>query len=183
VNAQGGRVSFDTQGPGTRSGQSVSFARVPTPLTFEAGHRYTFVVYATTSDARLLYVANAAANSITAYTLPAQGNVAPARTISGPRTGLSNPVALAVDADGNIIVANAGGSIEVFSDGANGNVSPATTYALPGSPAAIAVDPFNTDVYVALADSGVGTIAVFSPAGVALRSLLRVPRSLSEYAR
>jgi hypothetical protein len=61
LNAQGGLVSFNTQGSGTRSGQTVSFAQVPTSITFVAGHKYTFVVYATaaTALAGKIYVVNA----------------------------------------------------------------------------------------------------------------------------
>jgi hypothetical protein len=48
----------------------------------------------------LLFVANAKANSVTAYPLDGSGNVAPVRTISGPATLLSDPISIAVDSVG-----------------------------------------------------------------------------------
>ena len=57
-NNQGGTISFDTQGPGEISGSSVSFPAVATPLTLPAGHKFTFVLYATTSTSGKIFVAN-----------------------------------------------------------------------------------------------------------------------------
>jgi hypothetical protein len=57
-----------------------------------------------------LYVLNAGARgdgSITVYAPGALGDAAPLRTITGPRTGLARPRALAVDARGFLYVANA----------------------------------------------------------------------------
>lgn len=52
------------------------------------------------------------------------GAIAPAATIAGAATTLSTPSGVALDATGNIYVANAAGSIAVFAAGANGNVAP-----------------------------------------------------------
>jgi hypothetical protein len=179
LNAQGGLVSFNTQGPGKVDGQTVSFAQVPTALTFEAGHKYTFVVYATATAvaAQFLYVANNAANSITAYALPAQGNVAPTRTISGPATGLSGPLAIAVDAKGNIAVLNSNGFVVVFPDGGNGNVPPLKKFSLSSANLSallsFASDPFSGDIYVGgYTPYFAGTVSVFSPSGAFLRSIV-----------
>jgi sugar lactone lactonase YvrE len=53
------------------------------------------------------------------------GNVAPIATISGTNTLLSQPFGIAVDAAGNIYVANDGSSgVTVYAPGSNGNVAP-----------------------------------------------------------
>lgn len=95
---------------------------------------------------------------------PALLNQAPIAVIAGPKTKLKQPVAIAVDASGDIYVANqAGGSvvpgqkirqgtITVYSAGSNGNVAPTTI--IKGSatgviePVSIALDA-NRNVYVA----------------------------------
>ena len=69
-------------------------------------------------------------DSVTIYPAGANGNVKPEARISGPLTELSMPSAIAVDAIGNIYVANDGdrnhpGSITVYPPGSNGNVAPA----------------------------------------------------------
>ena len=43
------------------------------------------------------YVSNQNANSVTEYAFGANGNVAPVATISGPDTGLTYPLSLALD--------------------------------------------------------------------------------------
>ena len=71
--------------------------------------------------ARNVYVANgddgAGPASIAVYAASASGNVAPIRTIVGPKTGLANPFGVAVDAKGYLYVSNfsrPGGSVVVF---------------------------------------------------------------------
>ena len=66
------------------------------------------------------------------YPPGASGKPAPARVISGAKTGLTLVLALAVDASGNLYVANHGetaDSIFVFGPGATGNVAPIRTIA------------------------------------------------------
>ncbi len=176
LDARGGQISFDTRGPGAISDHTVTFAQVPTTLTLEAGHKYTFVVYATTST-QLLYVTNAAANSITAYALPAHGNVAPVRTISGAATGLSHPSALALDVSGNIIVVNAA-SVEIFPEGANGNTRPSATLAISGGSSSVALDPVNGDIFISRPNNEAGLVDVFSRSGALQRSISQIPNSL-----
>lgn len=107
-------------------------------------------------------------NSITVYPVGANGNVKPVQWIRGKHTGLSSPQGVAVDASGNIYVANFGGpprsnpynlgSITVYSTGANGDVPPIAT--ISGSstgldnPVGIALDPVNGDIYVASLTGG-----------------------------
>lgn len=66
-----------------------------------------------------------AATSVTVFASGAMGDVAPVRTIAGPRTGLRFPSAVAVDARGQRYVANrAANSVTVYSSNARGNAAP-----------------------------------------------------------
>ena len=83
-----------------------------------------------------LYVANAGnsccgyGNSITVYAAGASGNATPIATLVGTLTGLNGPAGLAMDAQGNLYVANSGSnSITVYAAGASGNVAPIATIA------------------------------------------------------
>src|SRR5262245_43524308 len=65
--------------------------------------------------------------SITVYSLPASGNVAPHRTIQGDATGLEFPRGIAVDAaNSELLVANLN-AIRIYSRTADGNVPPLRT--------------------------------------------------------
>jgi sugar lactone lactonase YvrE len=82
--------------------------------------------------ARNIYVANypsgSQAGSITVYGTDSDGDASPARTIAGSSTGLKYPAAIAVDAAGNLYVANyLGNNVTIYGPGANGNVAPART--------------------------------------------------------
>jgi len=72
-------------------------------------------------------------------------NQAPTRKISGSNTKLFAPTGIAVDASGNIYVADTtaagAGMIYVFSATANGNVAPMTTYTSPGVPVGLGLVP------------------------------------------
>jgi len=60
------------------------------------------------------------------------GNIAPARTISGPDTLLGVPVGISVNSAGSIYIANDnGGSVTVYGPGANGDAVP--TQVISGS--------------------------------------------------
>lgn len=84
--------------------------------------------YAVAVDGRgNIYAGNYApsAGSVTVYPAGSNGNVAPAATISGASTGLAGPVALAVDASGNLYVYNYDNdSITIYAAGSNGNIAP-----------------------------------------------------------
>jgi hypothetical protein len=97
----------------------------------------------------MVYVANQAAGffhnrhaaSITEYVA---GATTPTRTISG--AALTGPVAIGVDASGNVYLANSDGTIPVYAAGAS---TPTTTLSDPSlvQPSAMAVDPAG-DLYV-----------------------------------
>jgi hypothetical protein len=81
-----------------------------------------------------IYVANqtigaancpSATGAITVYSPGSNGNVAPAATISGSNTGLSNPYGLAIYPNGNLFVVNAcNSSITEYAPPLNGNITP-----------------------------------------------------------
>jgi 6-phosphogluconolactonase (cycloisomerase 2 family) len=96
-----------------------------------------------------IYVTNAN-NSVTVFALDASGNAAPQRTLSGASTGLSLPIGIGVDHQGNLYVANrTGGTVNVYPSTASGNVAPTRSLvnAAMGSPQAIAIGAAD-DVYV-----------------------------------
>jgi YVTN family beta-propeller protein len=128
-DAQGGLVSFNTQGPGTIDGHTVSFAQVPTVITFEAGHKYTFIVYAIAQiGAGTIYVLNnvgeypSYTDSVTTY--DSDGT----QTSPTITAGLSFPLGIAVDTAGKIYVANAGNY-----NGIGYDASTVTTYNVNGT--------------------------------------------------
>ncbi len=108
----------------------------------------------------------AAATSVTVYAKGATGDVAPVRTILGPRTGLVFPSAVAVDAHGNRYVANhAANSVTIYSSNARGDAAPLRTIVGQRTglklPTGLALD-VRGDVYVA--NRSADTITVYAPA-------------------
>jgi sugar lactone lactonase YvrE len=91
--------------------------------------------------------------SVTVYAPGAHGNVPPLATISGSRTELESPLAIAVDSRGTIYVTNVTDKgITIYAPGSNGNVAPIATISggntgLAG-PTGIAVDSIGK-IYVA----------------------------------
>jgi len=84
-----------------------------------------------TAPIRTIVVANAF-DTVTAYSVFANGNVVPIRTIAGAKTGLDVPFDLAQDRGGRLYVTNARSaspSITVYPAGANGDVAPIQTIA------------------------------------------------------
>jgi 6-phosphogluconolactonase (cycloisomerase 2 family) len=92
--------------------------------------------------------------SVTVYSRTAQGDVAPLRTIQGPKTRLNLPLGVAVDAERDVIVVanDQTHSILVFSRTAQGNVAP--LYAIEGpatqlkNPGALVMDFENDEIWV-----------------------------------
>ena len=63
---------------------------------------------------------------MTVYSSTATGNALPIRTIAGNRTGISEPLGVAVDTTGRLYVSQPN-SISVFAPRASGNVAPIAT--------------------------------------------------------
>jgi hypothetical protein len=104
-------------------------AQVAFPSRESAENAFIYVVNGTSST-----------GSVTVYAKHAHGNVAPIETISGPNTGLSRPMGIAVDGAGNIYVSDWFGTaaskrgrssqqgvVFVYAAGANGDVKPIAT--------------------------------------------------------
>ena len=134
-----------------------------------------------------IYAGNAS-DSITVYPAGSNGDVRPIAAITAPdtgdKTGLSHPSGIALDAKGNIYVANAANGTEnpenpndnsfnvtVYRPGSNGNVKPiATLHGSSIAAEAIALDSsgkiYVTSQFGLDADndlSGSGTVTVLSP--------------------
>jgi hypothetical protein len=89
-------------------------------------------------------------DSVEVFSLTATGNVPPMRTLVGTQTGLSLPVGIQQDSQGNLYVANRTGStVTVYPPLASGNVSPTRTLTASGmsSPQGLAV-AVGDDIYV-----------------------------------
>ncbi len=120
-----------------------------------------------------IYVSQAA-NQVLVFAPDATGNAAPIRTIAGANTGLALPIGVALDASGNLYVANRmGAGVTVYPPGASGDVAPLRTLTASGMQAAegIAMGK-NGDVFVSTCpscgNSGGGQVAVFHfPPGAA----------------
>jgi len=108
-----------------------------------------------------IYSLNSQAESVTVYAPGSSGNIPPIREISGDRTWLSLPLALATDSSGLLYVLNRAtenapaGSVSIYAAGSNGNASPVRTISGArhdkqmgfDSPTSLAVDSRNR-VYV-----------------------------------
>lgn len=139
---------------------------------FAAVDRAPLSVASSCTTTVCIYVTNVRGNSVTAYAKGANGDVPPARIISGSNTGLHVPQGIALDAGRNIYVVNHTGlgSVTVYAAGASGNVAPVQT--ISGSktglngPEGIAVDA-SLNIYVANSfggPSGLGSVTIY-PAG------------------
>jgi len=105
----------------------------------------------TPAGATYYYTTDATTNTLTAYPLAANGNVAPSRTVSGAATGLAFPRRIVADAANDLYVANASAtpeSITVYAPQPNGNVAPIRTIqganTILTGPDGIALDATNT---------------------------------------
>ncbi|HET9342201.1 MAG TPA: hypothetical protein VFO25_04755 [Candidatus Eremiobacteraceae bacterium] len=90
--------------------------------------------------ARDVYVASQT-DGVLVFGPGVNGVVSPSRTIAGPHTGLSDVVAVALDAANNVFALDAANqAISEFAAGANGDVTPIRTIAGPNTGLAGAVD-------------------------------------------
>ena len=135
-----------------------------------------------------IYVANgggelpfreAPADSVSVYPAGSYADAAPIATLSGEKTGIFAPQAVAVDRTGRIFVANSGGgyndqgNITVYPAGSNGDIPPITTiggtktgdHTGLDEPVGLAFDAAS-NLYVLNQDGGpdkAGSITVFAP--------------------
>jgi DNA-binding beta-propeller fold protein YncE len=109
--------------------------------------------------------------SITVYRKDDKGDVAPIRTIQGPKTLLDWPTSIALHPDRNeIFVANdTGDSITVYREDANGDAAPVRVIKGPKSlvknPTAVAVDVKNKELWVANLGNHSATVFPIDAAG------------------
>jgi hypothetical protein len=180
ANMDGGTIGLDAQGfiyvagvndnvyvypPGTR--RCVSPVRdITGPHTLLNG---PFISVDSTGK---VYSANFFSNSVTSYAAGSTGDVSPSQDITGEATGLVNPGAVSVDANGEIFVLthtqpnSSDFNILVFAPGATGDVAPVrdikgpATLLVHSTSLAVSSDGW---VFVANARLGDGLIAVFAP--------------------
>ena len=127
------------------------------------------------SSSDRLYISNQSNNSITVYNNAStiNGDIAPARTITGANTGLNSPVGLWYDPSSDeLYVANYGNSsITVYNNAsvANGNIAPARTITGTNTglngPIGLWYDPSSDELYVANYNNN--SITVYNNASVA----------------
>jgi sugar lactone lactonase YvrE len=134
----GGRIRIYPAGATGNAAPAASIAGVNTGLYSPQGIAI--------DAAGRLYVANGSGyisstyGSITVYAPGTTGDAAPAATIAGSNTQLSDPNALAFDHAGRLYVANRGNAfITVYAPGATGNVAPIAATFFAGA-TAIALD-------------------------------------------
>jgi len=110
-------------------------------------------------------------SSISVYPIDAQGDTAPLRVITGPRTQLNWPTGLAMDPErGELYVANdMGNSVLVFSLEANGDVAPKRVLQGPKTgmknPTGINLDLKNQEMWVANFGNHTATVYPMSASG------------------
>jgi sugar lactone lactonase YvrE len=117
---------------------------------------------------KALYVANGS-NTITVYAAGANCNATPTASIAGTNTGLADPEGIALDAGGQLHVANyANNSITAYASGGTGNVTPTATIAGGNTrlnlPIGIAFDAAGR-LYVANSSSRAGNSITIYAAG------------------
>lgn len=119
--------------------------------------------------------------SITVFPMDARGNTPPLGVIEGPRTQLSWPTGIAVDAErGEVYVANdAGDSVTVYGATAHGDIAPIRMLKGPRTsiknPLGVFVDAANNEIWVA--NYGNHTATVYRRTASGDTSPLRVIRS------
>jgi hypothetical protein len=128
------------RGPGSVSGQTISFTGSSTPYSLKAGISYDYVLYALpmgTSPSpppftRFIYESNTSnatglRNTLLIFAANSNGNVPPSGSLAGPSTQLNNPNGLAFGTGttgGRLYVANGGGTITEYAPPAMGNQAP-----------------------------------------------------------
>jgi len=137
-----------------------------------------------------LYVANQSAGNVLIFAAAsvATGNVTPAATIGGGTTGLSSPVAIAVDNIKNLLYIADGTTISIFTSASSlsGNVTtaPAQSFITGFTIAGIFLDATNNILYVT--DAADNTVSIYQSAnaqiglGFASGTIVGVDTTLSQ---
>jgi sugar lactone lactonase YvrE len=117
-----------------------------------------------------MFITDFTENSISGYGQGANCNCAPGVFIRGASTGLSGPQGIAIDASGNLYVANQSvGTITKYPGGQSGNVKPTFAIGSLANPIGVALDTSRNLYVTNSASSGVGTMSVqVFPPGVAV---------------
>lgn len=114
-----------------------------------------------------IYVAasGSGGGEIAVFAAGVYGNVAPARTITGASTGISDPLGIAVNASGQVYVSNnKSNTVTIYAAGASGNVAPTGGFTTPTTNLAmLALDQLG-NIYLVDQSGGVaGRYLVFGP--------------------
>jgi Beta-propeller repeat len=182
-----------------------SYANAPLSAAIVGANTGLAQPFGVTYSGGNLYVANSVGGpdglgSVTIYPSGSNGNATPSATISGNSTtddtGLNSPSGIALDAHGNIYVANAYGgpdgvgSITIYPLGSNGDVTPMAIISdnpncapcdktTLNSPYGVALD-FSGNIYVANSTGGAdgnGSVTVYPPLGTSTGVLNEAPSS------
>jgi hypothetical protein len=136
-------------------------------------HRSSRRAYSSEPPATL-FVTDHCSNAVTAYPASSKGDVSP---LSPAPTGLSEPVAVALDKNGNIYAINqCTTSITIYAKGSSGDAAPIAT--IGGSntglsqPTGIALDS-SSNIYVT--DEGATSVFVYPPVGLSTGPLNEAP--------
>jgi hypothetical protein len=103
---------------------------LPTALAVDASGNLYVTISSLPSDPRAAVGNGGLVDRILVFGPTANGNVAPLRAIAGTSTGLTDPLNLALGADGNLYVANqtmSGYDVLVFPASGSGNIAPLWT--------------------------------------------------------
>ena len=115
----------------TTSSAGTAFGADRTFTTASAGLTAVPMVYSSNAPG-LVSPGSTSPASILGFPVGAKGNLAPTVTISGPHTGLSAPVGVAVDGHGDVFTADFNGNqILEYGPGAQGDVAPIATIPVP----------------------------------------------------
>jgi hypothetical protein len=147
-DATKGKASVTVKLKGSAKGSSTVASPTPSPSSSPTP----------TPSNESLFIASPLTDSVLAEPASSNGSVVPTSEIIGANSSLLSPVAIALDADGNIYVANTkggpsgNGSVTVYAAGSNGNVVPTAVITGPDTglsgPTGIALDS-QGNIYVA----------------------------------
>ena len=139
LTAPGQTLTLHYDGLGTASTFTLELKADGDAIT--AGQGATSGAISFVGGGRHLYVVMENARAIAVYDIAPDGTLSgPSRTISGNKTGMTQPISVAVDALGAVYVVNLFGPEKflVFAPGAHGNVAPQTSFPASRVPFSVA---------------------------------------------